>query len=169
MSKNSRDFIDPLHEITLAARLKKLSDRLQQEVAQVYAALNIDFEPKWFAMLYLLYHEPSLSVVAVAKRLRLTHPAVVQFAQQMQRKKILRVQQDKIDGRKRNLSLTKKGETIYQNILPLLKDIEQANRKLLQETGYPVMEVIRKIESALDRQSMYERMQQRLQKKSSNC
>jgi hypothetical protein len=51
------DIIKDLAELALASRLKRLSDRLMKDVSQVYKDCKIDFEPRWFAVLYALNKE----------------------------------------------------------------------------------------------------------------
>ena len=59
------------------------------DVGKVYKEQELDFEPRWFTMLYLLSKEKSLSIIDIAENLKLSHPAVVQFADQMQKQKLV--------------------------------------------------------------------------------
>ncbi len=83
------DLIKDLKALALGTRLKRLSDVLMSDVGKIYKEQDIDFEPRWFAMMYLLSKEKSLSIIDIADQLRLSHPAVVQFADQMQDQKLL--------------------------------------------------------------------------------
>ena len=48
------DLIRKLGPLAFASRLKRLSERLMKDVALVYKDLNVDFQPRWFPVLYLL-------------------------------------------------------------------------------------------------------------------
>ena len=77
------DTIDTLAELAFASRLKRLSDRLMKDVSQVYKHLEIDFDARWFAMLYTLYHESPQSITKLAESLSVTHTAVNQLSSEL--------------------------------------------------------------------------------------
>ena len=160
MSKN--DLIRELQELALGTRLKRLSDMLMSDVGKIYKEQNLDFEPRWFTMLYLLQREKSLSINDIADQLRLSHPAVVQFADQMQKQKIIHAKKDKKDARKRILTLSEKGEKIYEKLQPILVEVEKATRELVQSTGIEVLYAIDKMEKQLEQKSIYERVKEGL-------
>ena len=162
MNKTGTDLIKHLGELAFATRLKRLAESLQADVGRVYREMNIDFEPKWFTMLYALYHNDKMSVVELASLLGLSHPAIIQFGEQMQTKKIVVFVKDKNDGRKKMIQLTAKGRNIFEGIEPVLHEIEIANRQFLRETGTDVLGVIERMEKQLKLKSMYQRVNERL-------
>lgn len=153
-----KDVIKQLGELALATRLKRLSDRLIQDVSRIYEEQGFDFDPRWFALLNLIKKERSISVVDASEVLKISHPAVVQLANQLEKKKIIVTGKDKQDGRKRNLQLSDTGKELLDNLSPLLKKIEEANREYLNSTGYDVLSIIEKLEKGLEEKSMYDRV-----------
>ncbi len=153
-----KDIVKQLGELALATRLKRLSDRLLQDVSRIYAEQGFEFDPRWFALLNLIKKEGSISVVDASEILKISHPAVVQLANQLEKMKIIVTSKDKKDGRKRNLQLSDKGKELLHRLSPLLKKIEEANREFLESTGYDVLSIIEKLEKGLEKQSMYERV-----------
>ena len=166
--KNSKDLIRELEELAFATRLKRLSDRLMNDVGRIYQENKIDFEPRWFTMLYLLNQERVLSISDISEALKLSHPAVVQFADQMQMQKLIVAKKDKKDGRKRMLELTKKGEDTFSKLQPILVQIEKATRDVINETEYDLLYIISKMERQLDNNSIYDRVNQGLKAVISN-
>ncbi|MCX6198759.1 MAG: bifunctional helix-turn-helix transcriptional regulator/GNAT family N-acetyltransferase [Bacteroidetes bacterium] len=164
MSKTGTDLIKHLGELAFATRLKRLAESLQADVGRIYREMNVDFEPKWFTMLYALYHNETMSVIELSNLLRLTHPAIIQFAEQMQEKKLVTFIKDKNDARKKLIQLTAKGKNIFEGIEPILHEIEIANREFLRESGADVLGVIEKMEKQLELKSMYKRVNERLAK-----
>lgn len=162
MSKTGTDLVKHLGELAFATRLKRLAESLQADVAKIYRELNVDFEPKWFTMLYALHHNGTMSVIELSNLLGLTHPAIIQFGEQMQRKKLVSFVRDKADARKKLIQLTEKGEETFQTIEPVLREIEMANRELMQETGTNVLVTIEKMEQLLQSRSMYQRVRHRV-------
>lgn len=152
------DLIKHLGELALATRLKRLGESLQADVAKLYAARQIDFEPRWFTMLYALYHRPGMSIVEISDFLKLTHPAIIQFSQQMTKAGLLKVLKDKDDARRKLLYLTATGKKTFEKIEPVLSVIENANRRFLAETGTDVLELIEKMEQLLEDKDMYVRI-----------
>jgi DNA-binding MarR family transcriptional regulator/ribosomal protein S18 acetylase RimI-like enzyme len=156
------DIIKQLGELALATRLKRLSDRLIQDVSNIYQEQGFDFDPRWFALLQVLHQKGTISVVDASNILKISHPAVVQLADQLERKKIISTGKDLYDGRKRNLQLTDKGKKLLNDLRPLLKNIEDANRDFLRSTGYDVLSIIEKLEMGLEEKSMYERVNEKI-------
>lgn len=161
---NQADFINQLQELALGTRLKRLSDTLMGDVAKIYKDEHLDFEPRWFTMLYLLNKEKSLSIIEIADRLKLTHPAVVQFANQLKSKKFVLEKKDKKDARKRMLAISNKGKLVVEKLQPILIQIENSTRELLQESGVDLLYSIEKVEKSLLTQSMYNRVKLGLKK-----
>lgn len=162
MSKTGTDLVKHLGELAFATRLKRLAELLQSDVGKVYKEMRVDFEPKWFTMLYALYYNEGMSVVELSHLLKLTHPAIIQFAEQMQDKKLISQVKDKHDARRKILSLTEKGRRTFEKIEPVLKEIEAANRDFLRETGSDVLGTVERMERLLEEKSMYRRVNERL-------
>jgi DNA-binding MarR family transcriptional regulator/N-acetylglutamate synthase-like GNAT family acetyltransferase len=158
------DIIKQLGELALATRLKRLSDRLIQDVGSIYHEQGFEFDPRWFALMQVLQLEGTISVMDASAVLKITHPAVVQLADQLEKKKIISTSKDKADGRKRNLQLTDKGKKLLVSLAPLLKNIEEANRDFLRSSGYDVLSIIEKLETALEEKSMYDRVNEKIKK-----
>ncbi|MES2620063.1 MAG: bifunctional helix-turn-helix transcriptional regulator/GNAT family N-acetyltransferase [Bacteroidota bacterium] len=162
MSKTGTDLIKHLGELAFATRLKRLAESLQADVGRIYREMNVDFEPKWFTMLYALYHNESMSVIELSNLLKLTHPAIIQFGEQMQAKKLVVFVKDKKDARRKLIQLTAKGKNIFQGIEPILHEIEMANREFLRESGSDVLGIVEKMEKQLEIKSMYKRVNEKL-------
>lgn len=164
MSRTGTDLVKHLGELAFATRLKRLADTLQADVARIYREMDVDFEPKWFTMLYALYYNNTMSVIELSGLLGLTHPAIIQFAEQMQRKKLVTTVKDKADARKKLIQLTDKGRQTFMRIEPVLREIEMANRDLMVETGTNVLVTVEKLEQLLQTRNMYQRVKERLNK-----
>jgi len=113
-------------------------------------------------MLYLLNKENPMSVIDIADRLKISHPAVVQFADQMQKKKLLLAKKDKNDARKRLLELSNKGKTIFNQLQPILTQVKKSTHELIESTGVNLLYALDKMEKQLAVMSMYDRVQEGL-------
>ena len=162
MSK--KDLINELKELALGTRLKRLSDSLMNDVGKIYKELQLDFEPKWFTMLYLLNQTDALTINEIADHLKLSHPAVVQFADQMQKNNLIVTKRSKTDARKRFIALSAKGKEVFIKLQPVLIQIEKSTHELVKGSGINLMLGLEKMEHQLASKSMYQRIQEGLQK-----
>lgn len=152
------DLIKELEELALATRLKRLQERLSSDVSRIYKESSFDFEAKWFPILELLRRREHLSIVEISQVLQLSHPAVVQFAEQLMKKGYIVADKDPSDARRRILNLSEDGRKLLEKLEPLLQIIKEENRKWLQEANVDLLNVIEKLEAALDRASIYTRI-----------
>lgn len=153
----SRNIIEELGSLALATRLKNLSDRLAKDVAQVYKESSIEFEPRWFALIYTLKDGEELALTELAAMLNQTHPAVNQVANVLVAKGLVSERKDKADQRKRLLQLTAKGLKLVEQLTPLWQRIKQANDELLNDST-DLLASLDRVEKALDEKSMFDRI-----------
>jgi DNA-binding MarR family transcriptional regulator len=156
------DLISELAELALATRLKRLSERLAQDVNKIYKELNLNFESKWYLVLELLSRRKMMSIVDIADELKLTHPAIVQFVDQMLKAKLINAQKDSKDGRKRLVSLSTEGKKLLKDLAPVLAVIKTENVNWLKEADNDLLTLIAQLEKSLDRKNMYERIKEQL-------
>jgi DNA-binding MarR family transcriptional regulator len=157
------DLISELAELALATRLKRLSDRLAQDVNRVYKEHNFNFESKWYLVLELLNRRSMLSIVDVAEELKLTHPAIVQYVDQMLNAKLILAHKDSTDGRKRLVSLAPSGEKLLQDLGPVLAVLKEEVDGWLNEADCNLLLTLAQLEKSLDEKSMYQRVKNQLQ------
>lgn len=156
------DLIKELGPLALGSRLKRLSDRLMRDIARVYETQRVNFEPRWFAVAYLLDKEGPMNVTAIARALGMTHPAINQIAGAMAKAHLLTGAKGKTDERQRVLSLTPDGKAVVQKLIPVWEEIEVANRELLRLTGSDLLVTLTRMEKELDRTDMYQRVMHRI-------
>ncbi|SRR5690606_19024826 len=159
------DIIKDLGQIALGSRLKRLSDQLMYDVHKIYKQQHSDFEPRWFALTYLLYENGEMPVLDIAAALKISHPAIVQFVNQMNKKKLVVTEKDVKDKRKTIVRLSEEGRKIFESIKPVLPEIESAVKEIISETKYDVLHVIDKIEKSLAEQNLFERVNNRVKNK----
>jgi DNA-binding MarR family transcriptional regulator/predicted N-acetyltransferase YhbS len=152
------DVMDELGELAFASRLKRLSERLFRDGSEIYRDHAVEFEAKWFPVLYLLGRESPLPLTDVARALRLTHPAVSRMASEMTSRGLVRSEKDPGDERKRLLCLTGEGKELRKRLEPVWCHIAEATRELIGETGHDLLGALETMERSLDRRNMRERV-----------
>lgn len=156
------ELIKSLGEMALASRLRRLSDRLMAEASRLYHDRGIDFEPRWFLLFHELCRSGPLPVTEVAERIGVTHPAVNQSAAELMKRGLLESAPDTRDKRRRLLRPTPRAKNLVEKLEPIWEETRGAAVELLEEAGCDLLASLERMEEALDRRSMYERVQRRL-------
>jgi predicted N-acetyltransferase YhbS/DNA-binding MarR family transcriptional regulator len=151
------DVIAQLGPLTLASRLRRLAELLYKDGSRVYHQQSVDFEPHWFPLFFLLSEWGSVSISEAAKALGLSHPAIVQIANQMRNRGLIESTTDRKDERKNILLLTRQGKSLLSLLKPIWTDIETAARNLITEAGGDFLISLGRIEEAFRRAGIYER------------
>jgi DNA-binding MarR family transcriptional regulator/N-acetylglutamate synthase-like GNAT family acetyltransferase len=160
------DFIKELGYLAIATRMKRLTDRFMRGAIEVYQSFNIDFEPRWFALFYLLFSRgEALSISEISQSLKMSHPAVIQISQMLVKKDLIESIQDEEDRRIRRLGLTMKGKEIATALQPIWNDFEIATAKMFEGAGIDMLDIVQKIENELNRASISERIIQQIKER----
>ncbi|TWF42743.1 MarR family protein [Chitinophaga polysaccharea] len=145
--------------LAIATRLQRLSDQLRKEGQLIYKAHGIDFEPKWFPVVYTLHQKPVLSVVEIAAEIGYSHPSTISLLKELEKQKLVRSKKDKTDERKRLILLTDKGKDLVIQMQPVWKKMSAALASLTN-TPHNLMKAIEEVEANIKVQSFFEREQQ---------
>ena len=161
------DVMQQLGALPLASRLRRLYERLARDGTRIYHEQKLGFEPRWFPVYYLLLHRPHMAVTEIAQEVGLSHPAVIQAAGAMEKAGLLVSHHDRKDERKRLLSLSQEGKRLGAKLTPVWSDFEQATIELMKETGVDIVDALNRIEQALDKSELHERITVRIKRRQS--
>jgi len=150
--------LQSLGPLALASRLKNLSDILMQGVARIYREMDLDFEPRWFPVTHYLFIHGSVQVTSLANALQQTHPAILQVANVMKKKGLIRFDKDDKDLRKTIIALTPKGRKMAESLAGIWDDVSLAATKLLEENKVDLINDITLLEKALEAENIYTRV-----------
>lgn len=145
--------------LAIATRMQRLSERIRSDGFLIYKAHGIDFQPKWFPVIYTLHHKPGIGVVELAAEIGYTHPPTISLLKELEKEKLVRSMRDKNDERKRLLQLTDKGKKLVQQMQPVWKIITAATNDLINTT-HNLMLAINEVETQLQEKSFFDRAQQ---------
>lgn len=159
------DIIQKLGPLAFASRLKRISERLMKDVSRIYDELDVEFQARWFPVMYLLAQKSPMSVTEIARELGMTHPAINQISKGMAKAGLLKSTKGEQDERKRMLSVSAEGGNVLAALVPVWKDIEAATQELLDKTGSDLLTILDNIERALDERDMYQRVGTRLRER----
>ena len=142
--------------LAISTRLQRLSDQLRKDGLLIYKASGIDFEPKWFPVVYSLHRKPVLSVVEIAAEIGYSHPSTISLLKELEKQKLIRSGRDKADERKRPIRLTDKGKVLVDQMQPVWKIMTAALTELTDTTNN-LMRAIDEVEAQMKQQSFFER------------
>jgi GNAT superfamily N-acetyltransferase/DNA-binding MarR family transcriptional regulator len=145
----SVDYLNELGNLALGSRLKRLADRLAQQVGQLYREQGIDFEPRWFPVFRYVADKGTASVTDIAAAVGVTHPAVNQISEELTRAGYLNSITDRADKRKRMLSLSADGKRIKMQLEPIWKVLHAALSDVSEEIQNDLVNQSMRFESAL--------------------
>lgn len=148
--------IDQSGILALSTRLQRLSEQLRKDGFELYKAHDIDFEPKWFPVIYTLHFKPVLSVVELAAEIGYTHPSTISLLKELEKVKLIRSKKDKQDERKRLILLTEKGKKLLLRMQPVWQIMIEALTELT-DTSNNLMKAIAEVEAQLKAKSFLER------------
>jgi DNA-binding MarR family transcriptional regulator len=142
--------------LAIATRMQRLSEQIRKDGALIYKAHGIDFEPKWFPVIYTLHFKPLLSVVELAAEIGYTHPSTISLLKELEKQKMIRSSKDKTDERKRLVQLTDKGKALIEQMKPVW-GIMIAAATDLTNTQNNLMKALAEVEQQMELQSFYQR------------
>lgn len=158
------DLVRQLGYANLDTRLKRISDKMSHSLRAMYKELNIDTEPNWYLILWIVKEKPNASVMEIAHQLRFTHQSVMNITNKMITNGYLKSDKDQIDKRKTVFTLTKKAEErmpLFTRIWEIGKDVTLD----LLDKNTLIMEYLDKLEYNLEQASFGERIANELNKK----
>lgn len=145
----------------LGARLRRASERIDRDGTRVYAAQGVRFEQRWYGVLRQLLANGPMSVGQIAGVLRITHVSVVEASRSLEKAGLIASSPSPDDRRRRELSLTDQGRALADRLAPLWNAFNAAAEALNAEAG-DIVERLDRLDDALNRQSMFERIMQRV-------
>ncbi|SDD41755.1 MarR family winged helix-turn-helix transcriptional regulator [Pedobacter soli] len=158
-----QNVIDASGLLAISTRLQRLSDQIRKDGLLIYKAFGIDFQPKWFPVLYTLYKKSSMSVVLLSEEIGYAHPSTISLLKELEKEKLIRSKKDKTDTRKRLVELTEKGQTLLSTMEPVWEVIVKATAEITN-TQNNLMAAINEVEAGLREKSFLQRAEAYLKK-----
>ena len=141
----------------IGARLRRLSESIDEDAGRVYAELGITFQQRWAGILEQLSEADALSVGELASMLGIRHSSVSQTRRSLEEAGLVVSEADPDDARSRRLRLSATGRKLVRRLKPLWKTLNQTSIELDKEAGH-VVDALDRLDKALKRLSLYDRV-----------
>ncbi|HEX7757439.1 MAG TPA: helix-turn-helix domain-containing protein [Niabella sp.] len=145
--------IDEAGILALATRLQRLSEKIRAQGTAIYKACGVDFDPKWFPVIYALHKKKVLSVVELAQEIGYTHPSTISLLKELTGNRLVRSKKDPADDRKRLLYLSPAGLTLVDRMQPVWHLIVQSITQVT-DTRNNLFKAIEEVEERVDRSAI---------------
>nr|PZN80742.1 MAG: hypothetical protein DIU56_02505 [Pseudomonadota bacterium] len=152
------DFLRELGPLALGTRLKRLSDRVYEQIVRAATIADAEFPPGCFPLFKLLEAYGPLSIGECAQRLGLAHPTVLRAARILTARGWVERFTDGGDRRRSLLRLSAAGRAEAERTAPLVADLKEIVEQELAESGCDLLDALRRVEEQLERHSLERRL-----------
>ncbi|WP_288901323.1 MarR family transcriptional regulator [uncultured Sneathiella sp.] len=153
------DFVRRKGYLTLGTRLKRIGDRLQADVQQLFDAEEIPVQTAHCPLLAALDDLGPLTVGDLAEALGVSQPGITRTVGQLAKQGVVRVARGRKDQRTKVVTLTEQGRMLVQrgerDVWPL---IDACLAELCDNRQAPLLDQLDTLENALKDQSLFQRI-----------
>ncbi|MFH6998634.1 GNAT family N-acetyltransferase [Flavobacterium sp. FlaQc-57] len=143
--------------LVLGNLLQRLNENLRKEAQLFYKSQNIDFEPKWFPVIYVLSQKHAISVVELSQEIGYSHPTTISLLKELEKKELIGSAKDAKDERKRLITLTDKANEMITQLQPLWLIMTEALVELTN-TENDLYKAINEVNQNLKSKNLFDRM-----------
>lgn len=155
--------------MALGSRLRLLTDSITEDAAHIYGLYDIDMNPKWFPVFYVLSRGEAKTITAIAKEIGHSHPSVSKIIQEMAAKGLVKEKKDKTDGRRNMVSLSAKATPIIEKIQHQYTDVNNAIEEIAASASNDLWKAIGEWEFLLEQKTLLRRVQDQKKLRESNA
>lgn len=159
------DFFNKTGKMAIGSRLRMLTEKVTEDAAAIYDLYDIDLQPKWFPVFYVLSQEKEKTVTAIAREIGHSHPSVSKIISEMAEHQLVTEQKDKADGRRNVVSLSAKGSAITEKIQEQYQDVAQAIAAISDQASHDLWKAIEEWEFLLEQKSLLLRVKEQQRKR----
>ena len=156
----SMDFYHHAGKMAMGSRLRRLSDRMTEDAAKVYALYDVALDPKWFPVFYVLSYQAEASITEIAQIIGHSHPSVSQIVKEMKRQGVVITDKSQQDARVNVVKLSDEGKTLLPKLNQQYLDVTQAVENLLLESQSNLWRAIAEVEFLLTEKGLFERVRE---------
>jgi MarR family transcriptional regulator, organic hydroperoxide resistance regulator len=138
----------------LGTRLRRLSERLDREVREIYAAQGVEFEASWFPVITALNENGALSIGELATMTGVSQPAISQIRKKLEALNYVEARASDADLRRHELTLTPRGRRLIEELTPIWAAIAEASADLCGVAAPHLLNELEAIERQLDASPM---------------
>ncbi len=122
----------------------------------------MDFDVRWATIFVLIARQGPVAVMEIADRLGISHPAVIQVINELEKRELITSAKSDQDGRKRLLTLSESGQAMLPTLQPLWDAFVAVNREMVACQTHNLLLSLGEMEAQLAGRSFFDRVQDKL-------
>jgi len=154
------EFYNKVGKVAIGSRLRMLTEKITEDASYIYSLYDIDMQPKWFPVFYVLSQGEEKTITAIAKEIGHSHPSVSKIISEMSKKGLVIEKKDKADGRRNVVKLSKSGKEVTLKIEDQYTDIASAIDQISEQTRNDLWKAIEEWEFILEQKSLLIRVKE---------
>ncbi len=154
------NFFNQTGKMVLGSRLRRLSEQITENASQIYRLYDIDFQPKWFPVFYVLSKEQEKPITEIAEEIGHSQPSVSKIIAEMVKANLILETKNKQDGRKNMVSLSPQGMEITEKIGNQYIDVTNAIEDTFAQTTHDLWKAIEEWEYLLNQKNLLRRVEE---------
>lgn len=148
-------------ELGLGTRMRRLIETISTDMERVYSESGIKLRTGHFYALYAVAERGPLTINAIANLAGFSHSAVSQTIKKLVASGVVETRATD-DGRQKAIALTEQGTQTVARMRPIWDAAESMVKDACEETNVNIIGAIAGIETAFNRCSVYDRLQEKL-------
>jgi len=148
-------------EMGLGTRMRRLIETISTGMERVYDEAGVDVRTGHFYALYAVAERGPLTINAIANLAGFSHSAVSQTIKKLVASGLVETHATE-DGRQKQIALSAHGEHMVSRMRPLWDAADSMIKDACAETDVDIIGAITGVETALNRCSVYDRLQEKL-------
>ncbi len=151
-------FFEQTGKKAIGTRLRRLSEWITEDAAQIYTLYGVTLQPKWFPVYYVLSGGEAKTITSIAEEIEHSHVSVSKIIREMAKSGLITFGSDENDARKNLVSLSELGLAINAKIAPQFEDVGQAIEAIMAQSNHDLWKAIEEWEFLLSQKSLLQRV-----------
>lgn len=151
-------FFEQTGKKAIGTRLRRLSEWITEDAAQIYTLYGVTLQPKWFPVYYVLSGGEAKTITSIAEEIEHSHVSVSKIIREMAKSGLISFGSDENDARKNLVSLSEPGLAINAKIAPQFEDVGNAIEAIMAQSNHDLWKAIEEWEFLLSQKSLLQRV-----------
>lgn len=144
-----------------------LTAKITEDSKKLYELYDVELEPKWFPVFYILSQNNEKTITEVATEIGHSQPSVSKIIREMSRKGLVLEKRATSDGRRNVIKLSKKGLALTEKIKDQYTDVNDAIESISSQTRHDLWKAIEEWEFLLQQKSLLQRVKEKRKERES--
>jgi DNA-binding MarR family transcriptional regulator/predicted GNAT family N-acyltransferase len=162
-----KDFFNNVGKLALGSRLRMLTAKITEDAKKIYELYDIELEPKWFPVFYILSETTKKTITEIANEIGHSQPSVSKIIREMSKQGLVLENRNSTDGRRNVIKLSKKGIGLTKKIKHQYADVSKAVESISAQTRNDLWKAIEEWEFLLEQKPLLQRVKEKRKERES--